>query len=350
MNSRILFGISLAKSSLYSLEGLIIPIAQLIANWAPPRIPILENPALFFRAQKLLRELLWRDSERIAAGLYPAAVLSSAHPIEDAGAHFLRLPQLLRDAIAFQGRKKKKTTKKFSAAAKANAKGAPEYYVRNFHFQEDGYLSPGSAAIYDHQVELLFAGAADAMRRMVIAPIKEQFGQKKDLRILELGCGTGSTTRFLAMAFPNAQIRAVDLSAPYLQEAQKRPECGSVEFAAANAERLSFKDKSFDAVVSVFLFHELPLEVRKKILREGKRLLKTNGLFVFADSLQLNDVEGMNEPLLQFPREFHEPFYPNYIRNPMESLLQQAGFETTFREFGFFTKAVAARVAKRKSK
>ena len=43
------------------------------------------------------------------------------------------------------------------------------------------------------------------------------------------------------------------------------------------------KKGSFDAVVSVFLFHELPLDVRKQVVSESRRVLKKNGLFHCGD-------------------------------------------------------------------
>src|SRR3546814_15744708 len=46
----------------------------------------------------------------------------------------------------------------------------PRYYLQNFHFQSGGYLSGDSARLYDHQVEVLFTGGADAMRRQVQVP------------------------------------------------------------------------------------------------------------------------------------------------------------------------------------
>lgn len=342
MNQKALFGLALAKSGFYSVEGLLIPFAQAIAQKTVPRFPLLENPRLFLHARRMLNDLLWHDSQRIASGIYPPSVLVSSQPVEDVKAHLFRLPGIFMDAIAFQRRKEAKVTRKFSDEAKENARGAPDYYVRNFHFQEDGYLSPKSAEIYDHQVELLFAGAADAMRRLAILPVKRHFGKKSKLRILELGCGTGSATRFLAAAFPKAEIEALDLSKPYVEEARKREECKGVKFSVGNAEELPYKAAQFDVVVSVFLFHELPLEVRLKILRESKRVLKPSGIFSMVDSLQLDDVREVNEPLLQFPREFHEPFYPNYLRNPMELLLETSGYDNTYKEIGFFSKVCAA--------
>lgn len=46
----------------------------------------------------------------------------------------------------------------------------PDYYLQNFHHQTDGYLSDHSAALYDLQVEILFNGAADPMRRRLLKP------------------------------------------------------------------------------------------------------------------------------------------------------------------------------------
>ena len=48
----------------------------------------------------------------------------------------------------------------------------PDYYLQNFHHQTDGYLSDHSAGLYDLQVEILFNGTADAMRRRVLAPLR----------------------------------------------------------------------------------------------------------------------------------------------------------------------------------
>jgi len=47
--------------------------------------------------------------------------------------------------------------------------GYPSYYA-NFHHQTNGYFSDLSANLYDLQVEILFGGSADAMRRRIIAP------------------------------------------------------------------------------------------------------------------------------------------------------------------------------------
>ena len=51
----------------------------------------------------------------------------------------------------------------------------PDYYLQNFHYQSDGWLSQKSAELYDYQVESLFLGSADAMRRQILVPIHDFF-------------------------------------------------------------------------------------------------------------------------------------------------------------------------------
>ena len=47
----------------------------------------------------------------------------------------------------------------------------PTYYLQNFHFQTGGWLTEESAKLYDTQVEILFGGAADAMRRIALGSL-----------------------------------------------------------------------------------------------------------------------------------------------------------------------------------
>ncbi len=343
MNQQVFYGLQMLRSSLFTVEGLMIPVADFLATGRVPRLPIANLP-LLFRIRRSMMELFRADSQRIENGVYPPSVLTRSEPSAAPLSHFLRLPFLFREAFALSSRRARRNSKEFSPAAKAELKKLPPYYRRNFHFQKGGYLSEDSAELYDHQVELLFAGAADAMRRLAIAPLKKAFknSRGRGLKFLEIGCGTGSTTLFLHLTFPEAEITAIDLSPAYLEKARTRLPSAKIQFHNQAGEDLSFPDASFDAVYSVFLFHELPLEVRRRVLAESQRVLKTKGTLVLVDSLQLGDQPGLDDSLKKFPANFHEPFYPNYIRHPMESLLAECGFRAPETELGFFSKMCAA--------
>lgn len=71
-------------------------------------------------------------------------------------------------------------------------------------------------------------------------------------RILDVGCGTGEGTRFLAREFPQARVRGVDLSEEMVRTAVSKvgldPE-GRIAFKSGDASSLPFPDESFDLVV-----------------------------------------------------------------------------------------------------
>src|SRR5205085_5246454 len=83
----------------------------------------------------------------------------------------------------------------------------PDYYARNFHFQTEGYLGHTSAQLYDLQVELLFGGTADVMRRRLSPPIVRHAhahgaSAARPMSVLDVACGTGHLLRMLGAALP----------------------------------------------------------------------------------------------------------------------------------------------------
>ncbi len=181
------------------------------------------------------------------------------------------------------------------------------------------------------------------MRRLLLRPLIERFGRgtREGLSFLEIGCGTGSTTRFLRLLYPEARITAVDLSEPYLEEAQQRLSRlpgRRISLVEAPGENLPFRDGEFDAVVNVFLFHELPKDVRVAVLKEAKRVLKPKGLYAMVDSIQTGDRPDFDATLLDFPVLFHEPFYRDFISRKLEPVLKAAGFKNVKSRLGFYSK------------
>ena len=201
--------------------------------------------------------LLARDRANIRQGVYPLDVLMPESPIQ----HWARFPKLLIDSLRIGRRRVQGRTTEFDGEAEEYLDEVPRYYRRCFHFQSGGYLTRESAELYEHQVEILFAGTADAMRRTIIEGLRKHFGSTdgKGLSFLEVGAGTGRASKFVSLAFPKAKIVAVDLSPAYLRVGQRRlADFQRIDFLQADAAKLPFKKGTFDAVFSVFLFHEMP--------------------------------------------------------------------------------------------
>lgn len=224
----------------------------------------------------------------------------------------------------------------------------PTYYLQNFHFQSGGWLTDGSADIYDTQVEALFTGAADAMRRRALPFIRVELERagKEDLTVADVGCGTGRLLRDVVDNFPNLAVTALDLSGPYLERARTAvgKQADNVTFQKGAAEALPFEDQSIDLLYSVYLFHELPPKVRKEVASEFARVLKPGGLYLHVDSVQYGDT-ALDLLLEGFPRVVHEPYYDGYAKEALSKLFTPDVFTAEGEDIGFLTKVSGFRRA-----
>ncbi len=333
---------SFAKALIYSVEGLALPALELLIYKRLNRALSPELLSFVKAARTAAAKVVYKDSLAITEGYYSEEVLFA----ESWWEHSLRYPKLLVDALSVGKRRKQKEHKDFSPETQDLLKDIPEYYSRNFHFQTNGYLTEESADLYDHQVEILFGGTADAMRRLLVYQLKQHLGKNHNgqgLKFLELGAGTGSLTRSMALAFPDAKITCVDLSDAYLKKAQQnlaKDQIHNVSFLKGDASQLDLPDGGYDLVYSCYLFHELPEEVRFKVLNEKLRLCKPEGLLGIVDSIQMDDDSSLNLGLRYFPQDFHEPFYRHYVDHPIENILNERNLRTLHRDVGFFTKSI----------
>ncbi len=285
-----------------------------------------------------MRALFQREWRDIAAGLFPAPRLLGPEPAE-----FLRRSLLyFRDLPQVDARRHGALDDELPPGTQAD--GLPDYYRQNFHFQSDGWLSEQSAALYDTQVEVLFTGAADVMRRRALAPIATWLAgrNQRDVRGLDVGCGTGRLLAALHGAWPGLKLTGIDLSKPYLEEARRLiGRTARVKLDEAAAETLPFDEASLDLVVSSFLLHELPKEIRAKAIAEMARVVKPGGLVVMVDSLQKGDRPDWDGLLDLFPHYFHEPYYAEYTAGSMDAWFGAAGLNPVSSENAFLSKIAA---------
>jgi ubiquinone/menaquinone biosynthesis C-methylase UbiE len=221
--------------------------------------------------------------------------------------------------------------------------GYPSYYLQKFHFQSDGYLSGASAKRYDHQVEVLFGGAAAAMRRQALVPLKAALATRSAARLLDVGCGTGRFLREVKANYPRLDVTGLDLSPHYLAVARDELRSWSrARFVVGAAEAMPFADAQFDAITCIYLFHELPPGVRRSVVGEIRRVLRPGGMLVFVDSLQPGDEPDYDAMLDYFPVAFHEPYYASYLREDLDRLWGP-GFTPGQRVPAYFSKVLSYR-------
>ena len=288
-----------------------------------------------------LQDRDWKDAE---AGIYPQSLLFDIPWLEWAE----RYPRVWLDLPSNWSRRRARDVQDLPDLS--NRALYPEYSLQNFHHQTDGYLSDHSAELYDLQVDILFNGAADAMRRRIIPFLQaglKHFSNRNpgSLRILDVATGTGRTLHQIRAALPACTLIGVDLSEAYLRQANRwlnQSRSSLVQLVQGNAERMPFDEGGFQALTCVFLMHELPAEARQAVLQDCYRLLEPGGVLVLADSVQLKDSPQFDVAMDNFRRVFHEPYYRDYISDDIDQRLLDAGFCNLQAESHFMTRVWCA--------
>jgi ubiquinone/menaquinone biosynthesis C-methylase UbiE len=104
---------------------------------------------------------------------------------------------------------------------------------------------------------------------------------KPGAAILDVGVGGGRTTPYLASTA--SRYAGLDYSEKMIRLCRER--FPQLEFLVSDASDLvTFEDASFDAVIMAFnvLDYVLPAEKRRQCLRECRRVLRPQGLFIFS--------------------------------------------------------------------
>jgi len=115
-----------------------------------------------------------------------------------------------------------------------------------------------------------FTQIADTMRKSG-AELVSKIGVGKGIKVLDLGCGDGTTA--LPAAERGAQVLGVDIATNLVEAGNLRVKASgltNIKFQEGDATNLvDLEDQSFDMVVSVFgaMFAPKPLDVAKEMVR-----------------------------------------------------------------------------------
>lgn len=293
-------------------------------------------------ARKVFLQAFEQDLQNIEDGLYPAPRDFSVRDVVRA----LESSRLyLKDAWEVDARRRRNGGREVPQRPNS-APDLPAYYLQNFHYQSGGWLTEESARLYDTQVEVLFTGAADVMRRAALAEIgRELRGRdQRKVRYLEAACGSGRFLRQTLDAFPRLNIEAFDLSPSYCDAAREAVrDWPHVNVSTADVTAIPAADGAFDIAANVYLFHELPPPVRRQAAAELARIVKPGGLLVFADSVQVADAPAFAASIEHFPDLFHEPYYRSYLKTDLKALFAETGFIAERESVSFLTKVIAFR-------
>jgi SAM-dependent methyltransferase len=189
---------------------------------------------------------------------------------------------------------------------KGSVRTDPDFTAPAYILAADIHLMPGGNAHDDNsllQGAVMDRGGAvymlgrnggmlnDLRGQTAMAHALTRFPDLDPKRILDMGCGIGTSTVPAALCFPDAEVHGIDVGASMLRYAHARAEHlgAAVHFSQQSAERTDFEAGSFDLVFSCALFHETSQAAMMNILAETARLLRPGGLAVHLEVPLLHD-------------------------------------------------------------
>ncbi|MDX2224114.1 MAG: class I SAM-dependent methyltransferase [Rhodospirillaceae bacterium] len=175
-------------------------------------------------------------------------------------------------------------------------------------------------------------GTIESKAEVIQRFLRERFPGFTPTKILDFACSAGSSSTPWALAFPKADVHAIDVGAGMLRYAHARAESlgAAVHFHQMDAGHTTFPDASFDLVVSHNAMHEMPAKTQAAMFKESFRLLKPGGIAVHQD-VPLRYAE--RDAFGQFDASWdlknnNEPYWEAYGTNDPMKMYLDAGFPT----------------------
>jgi ubiquinone/menaquinone biosynthesis C-methylase UbiE len=170
--------------------------------------------------------------------------------------------------------------------------------------------------LYDPLVRLL---GGDAVR----ARLLHQAALAPRVRILDIGCGTGTLAAMIKRQHPDVHVVGLDPDPKALARAARKAARAraAIQFDRGFADALPYADASFDRVLSSFMFHHLPSDARPNTLREVVRVLAPGGSFHMVDFAHHHSRRGAMSRMLHSRHRLDENSEGRVL-----ALMRQAGF------------------------
>ena len=205
----------------------------------------------------------------------------------------------------------------------------PDYYRKTYQpwYQWFSY-------IYDPFIKLFCFilnggfGGEKRWRQLIIEWIDPWPGEK----IIDICCGTGTLSIMLGQRLAGAgEVMGIDLSSRLLNQARKKHKPDEVTFLEGDAQKIPFSQGYFDKAVICGALHEMPREVRRRVLAEAHRVIRPNGRIVVVE--HNNPEKKWKRSLFDFLERFNPEYqtYRDLLKCGLIDEIERSGFRVVRR-------------------
>ena len=147
---------------------------------------------------------------------------------------------------------------------------------------------------------------------------------RKKAKILDVCTGTGGQAfEFGRRGF---EVRGIDLSEDMLKIARRKNRYANVRFDIADASNLPYKDNYFDISCISFGLHEMPNDVREKVLKEMIRVTKPQGKLVIVDYASPK-AKIRNFLFYHFVQLYESKYFSEFIKTDLQDAIEGTGLK-----------------------
>ncbi|KAF5825902.1 S-adenosyl-L-methionine-dependent methyltransferase [Dunaliella salina] len=224
----------------------------------------------------------------------------------------------------------------------------PSYYLQPFHAYDEGNLNwlaacevePATYAMairtFKSETDLTPMEAQAKLRKNITSAIKDYFAThslQSPTNIVDVGCSTGISTRWLVNEFPGAKVTATDLSPHFLavaelEERRHEREGGTrrVHYMHDKAENSVLETSSVDLMSFQFVMHECPGDAITNLVKESARVVRPGGVLCIVDNNPQSKTIQNLPPALFTLMKSTEPWSDEYYAYDIEQCLRDLGF------------------------
>jgi ubiquinone/menaquinone biosynthesis C-methylase UbiE len=113
----------------------------------------------------------------------------------------------------------------------------------------------------------------DTFKRRLV----EQLNLQPGMKVLDIGCGTGTLTLMLKSIQPAADIIGLDGDPAVLRIAKAKSPGMNIQWDEGLASSLPYPDSVFDRVITSLVVHHLATDDKRSAFQEAYRVLKPHG-------------------------------------------------------------------------